>query len=320
VTWLTVLRLLSLKGDLDDKCQGVYADIITNSEPSYARIYVGSAAGVYKGRRDSGLCRRIKEHMASMKKGSRPESGMLHAKELNKATTQTNFVILVRFTKEVDLPTVRIAEALMTILFCAWDSQAFHSIRPKSLAPISRNFGLNNANPLTGGFMTTSDFSLPEDSDRREEHMIRCRLSGKRRAAKNLARSLENARLEGPVTVTCRPGARIGAYRYGFNALKHHFSIPSELAKHLGLDKTKSVRVVYDIAKEGPHHAPYACKARYKDSSRRLGIALKGDYVRGPLKGLAFQKWLQCGSTQAIVTARSIIELIQQPVASTERE
>jgi hypothetical protein len=102
--------------------------------------------------------------------------------------------------------------------------------------------------------------------------------------------------------------------------LKHHFSIPSELAKHLGLDKTKSVRVVYDIAKEGPHHAPYACKARYIDSSRRLGIALKGDYVRGPLKGLAFQKWLQCGSTQAIVTARSIIELIQQPIASTERE
>lgn len=100
-----------MKGNLSDKRQGVYADVITNSEPSYARIYVGSAAGVYKGRKDSGLCRRIKEHMASLKKGSRPESGMLHAKELKKAKAQANFIILIRFAEEVDLPTVRIAEA-----------------------------------------------------------------------------------------------------------------------------------------------------------------------------------------------------------------
>ncbi|KAF2787133.1 hypothetical protein K505DRAFT_132763 [Melanomma pulvis-pyrius CBS 109.77] len=144
-----MFRLLSLRGNLSDKRQGVYADVITNSEPFYARIYVGSAAGVYKGRKDSGLCRRIKEHMASLKKGSRSESGMLHAKELKKANAQANFTILVRFAEEVDLPTVRIAEALMTILFCAWDSQTFHSLRPKSLAPIPRCFGLNNANPLT---------------------------------------------------------------------------------------------------------------------------------------------------------------------------
>ncbi|KAF2787132.1 hypothetical protein K505DRAFT_343206 [Melanomma pulvis-pyrius CBS 109.77] len=172
----------------------------------------------------------------------------------------------------------------------------------------------------TGGFITTSDFSLPEDSEKREEHMVRCRLSGKRKAAKNLARSLKNARSEGPVTVTRRPGPRNGAYQFGFEALKYHIFIPSELAKHPGLDITKSVRVVYDIAEEGSHHAPYACKARYKDPSRLLGIKLKGNYIRGPMKGLAFQKWLQCGSTQAIITAKSIVELIRQPIAGTEKE
>lgn len=315
-----MFRLLSLKGDLSDKRQGVYADVITNSEPSYARIYIGSAAGVYKGHKDSGLCRRIKEHMGSMKKGSRSQSGMLHAKELRKAKAQANFIILVRFAEEVDFPTVRIAETLMTILFCAWDSHTFRSLRPKLLAPIPRYFGLNNANPLTGGFVTTSDFSHPEDSKKREEHMARCRLLGKRRAAENLARSLENARSEGPVAVTRRPGTKSGAYQFGFKALKHHIFIPSELAKDLGLDTTKSVMVVYDISEEGSHHAPYACKARYKDPSRLLGIKLKGNYIHGPMKGLAYQKWLQCGSTQAIITAKSIIELIRQPITGTEKE
>jgi hypothetical protein len=315
-----MFRLLSLKGDLSDKRQGVYADVITNSEPCYVRIYIGSAAGVYKGRKDSGLCKRIKEHIASTKNGSRPESGMLHAKELQKANAQANFIILVRFAEEVDLPTVRIAEALMTILFRAWDSQTFHSLRPKLLALIPRYFGLNNANPLTGGLATISDFAHPEDSEKREEHMARCRLSGKRRAAGNLARSLENARSEGPVTVTRRPGRKGGAYQIGFKALKHHICIPSELAKHLGLDITKSVRVVYDISEEDSHHTLYACKARYKDPGRLLGIKLKGNYVRGPMKGLAFQKWLQCESTQAIITAKSIVELIREPVDGTKPE
>ncbi|CAN9241136.1 unnamed protein product [Alternaria alternata] len=236
------------KGQQPTKLDGWLEDGTTSE---LERANIQPAAGVYKGRKDSGLCRRIKEHMASLKKGSRSESGMLHAKELKKANAQANFIILVRFAEEVDLPTVRIAEALMAILFCAWDSQTFHSLRPKSLAPIPRCFGLNNANPLTGGFITTSDFSLPEDSEKREEHMVRCRLSGKRKAAKNLARSLENARSEGPVTVTRRPGPRNGAYQFRFKALKYHIFVPSELAKHLGLDITKSVRVVYDIAEEG---------------------------------------------------------------------
>jgi hypothetical protein len=318
-TRLILIRLLSIKGDLKDRCQGVYADVVTNSEPSYIRIYIGSATGVYKGHKDSGLSRRIKEHMASITKGSRPESGILHTKELAKAAAKPNFIVLVRFAEEVDLPLIRIAEALMTILFCAWDSQTFHSLRPRALTPIPRNFGLNNANPLTGGFVTPSDLAHPEDFEKHEEHMARCRLVGKRRANENMTRILTNARTGGTVAVTRSSGASKGSYQFAFKALNHKIFVPSDLAKHLGLDITKKVNVVYDISEEGPHHIPYAHRARFQDSSRRLGIKLKGNYARGPMKGLPFEKWLQCKSTKSITTADSIIELIQQPTDSVLR-
>lgn len=68
---MTLVRLLSLKGSLKDRCQGVYADVITNPDPFYIRIYIGSAAGVYKGRKDTGLSRRIKEHISVSRRAIR---------------------------------------------------------------------------------------------------------------------------------------------------------------------------------------------------------------------------------------------------------
>lgn len=308
-------RLLSLKGNLEDKCQGVYADVVTSPDPLYFRIYIGSAAGARKSRKDSGLSRRIKEHLASIKMESRPESGMLHSNELRKASTKPNFIILVRFAEEVECAVVRIAEALMTILFCAWNSQSFHSFRPKGLTPIPRHIGLNNANPLTGGFFVLSDFSHPNDFRKREEYLRNCKMRGQRKAAKNLARSLENAKEGGVVPVHCRSSSRNGPYGYEFKVLTQRIFIPSHLGRDLGLDITEKVNVVYDVSVGRPHHTPYALRAKFSDPSRRLGITLKGVYGRGPLKGLGFEKWLQCGSVRAISTASSIIELVQEPAS-----
>lgn len=161
-----------------------------------------------------------------------------------------------------------------------------------------------------------NDFDHPEDFKRREEYMARCRLMRKWRAAENIAKILKNTWEGGPVTVTRQPGVKSGIYQFGFKALKQQIFIPFHLAKDLGLDVTRKVNVVYDLSDGEPHHTPYARKARFKDPSRRLGIQLKGNYGRGPNKGLAFEKWLQCGSVQAISTANSILGLIQKPAGS----
>ena len=292
----------------------MYADVITNPDPSYFRIYVGSAAGVYKGRKDSGLSRRIKEHIWSINNGSRPQSGILHVRELKQGAAQPNFIVLVRFAEEVELAIVRIAEALMTILFRAWDNQAFHSLRPGGLTPIPRHYGLNNANPLTGGFLLYQDLTNSQDSDKREQHLKRCRLVGKRRAAANMAKFIKNAREGGPVTITRFRACKYGRCQYRFKALKQQISVPYRLSEDLGLEVTKRVNVAYDISLQKPHHTPYACKAKFGDPSSRLGIMLKGKYGRGARKGLMFEKWIQCNSGRAISTASSILELIQEPI------
>ena len=294
----------------------MYADVITNPDPFYVRIYIGSAAGVYKGRKDTGLSRRIKEHISFIKNGSRPESGMLHVQELKQAAAQPNFIVLVRFAEEVELPVVRIAEELMTILFRAWDNQAFHSLRPGGLAPIPRHYGLNNANPLTGGFLVHNDLTHPEDSDKREQYVTRCRLMGERRAAANKAKSIKNAREGGPVTITRFRASKYGRCQFRFKALKQQTFVPYQLAKDLGLDVTKKVNVVYDISVGKPHHTPYSCKAKFEDPGRCLGIMLKGKYGQGARKGLMFEKWIQCRSVRAISTANGILELIQEPICA----
>jgi hypothetical protein len=304
--------LLALKGDLDDRNQGVYADVITMPDTANFRVYVGSAAGIPKSRKDSGLSRRIKEHIVSMKKGSRPESGVLHAKELGKVGAQPHFIILVRFSGEVDVPIVRIAEALMVVLFETWDNQVFRSLRPANLTRIPRHIGLNNANPLTGGFIVLGDLAHPEDTAKHDEYMARCRSMGKRMSAQNMAKILKNAREGGSVTVTRRLAAKTGVSQYGFKALGQHIFIPSGLARDFGLDSTRKINVVYDISQEKPHHTPFACKTRYDHPSRLLGIKLKGHYGRGPMKGDEFQKWLQCGSSRVALTAKHIMDLIQQ--------
>lgn len=308
---LTVNRLLSLKGNLKDNSQGVYADVVTNSMSSDFRIYIGSAAGVYKGRKDSGLCRRIKEHIASRKKGSRPESGMIHAQELSKETSRTNFIILVRFAKAVDPCVVRIAEALMTILFGTWDNKAFRTLRPRDLTPITRQVGLNNANPLTGGFLTLADLRHPDDTDKREEYMKRCKLTGKKRADRNMARILSIAKKGGPAAIIRRATTKPGDFQYSFKALKQELFIPKELAKCLGLDDNSKLTVEYEISEGRPHHTPYASKARYEDPGRALGIKLKGTYRHGPLEGLDLHRWLESGSLQAVRKARIIRKILQ---------
>lgn len=275
------------------------------------RVYVGSAAGIPKGRRDSGLSRRIKEHVASTKRGSRPESGVLHVRELGRVGAQPHFIILVRFSEEVEVPIVRIAEALMVVLFNTWDNQVFRSLRPANLIRTSRYMGLNNANPLTGGFIVLSDLAHPEDAVKHDEYLARCRSTGKRMSAQNMAKILKNAREGGSVTVTRRLAAKTGASRYGFKALGQQIYIPSGLAKDFGLDITRKVNVVYDISQGKPHHTPFACQTKYDHPSRLLGIKLKGVYDRGPMKGEEFQKWLQCGSSRAALTAKHIMDLIR---------
>lgn len=150
--------------------------------------------------------------MLSIKISSRPKSGMLHAEELKKAAAQLNFVILVQFAKEVETPVVCIAKALITILFCAQDSQTFHSLQPRELAPIPRYYRLNNASPLTSRFVAINNFNHLQDFKRREEYIARCRLIGKQRAAKNIAKILKNIREGGPVTVTYQLGVKSGTY------------------------------------------------------------------------------------------------------------
>jgi hypothetical protein len=55
-----------------------------------------------------------------------------------------HFIVLVRFPEPVGRPVIHIAEALMTILFAAWNNRIFWELRPASLLRPNEDWGLNN--------------------------------------------------------------------------------------------------------------------------------------------------------------------------------
>lgn len=176
----------------------------------------------------------------------------------------------------------------MVILFNTWDNRIFHSFRPQNLTPIPQHIGLNNANPLTGGFMALGDLSHPEDAAKHEEYVMRCRLMGKRLSAANMSKILKNAREGGPVTVTCRPTARLECSNMGSKHSSKRYLFPPILRRTWIMTLLRKVNVIYDISDVQPHHTPYACKAKYEDPTRLLGIKLRRKYSGGPMRNIEF--------------------------------
>ncbi|KAL5364804.1 hypothetical protein BJX96DRAFT_139009 [Aspergillus floccosus] len=295
----TPTRLLSIGGNIRDQKQGVYADIVTNEDPKYFRIYVGSSAAVSDSRRVRGLNRRIREHLSFIRSESgRPESGIPHSVEVKKPGSRASFIILVRFATPVDRAVVHIAEAVMTILFASWDNKTFLYLRPAYL-PKPDGWGLNNSNPM--------DFAIPghsSDPGYREGQI----LGGRNRAAKMQRRRIANAQAGGAVRIIAyHAQGRYWGFR--FNLCGESFVIPTALGRSLGLRYNRVVNVKCDIRVD-QHPFAYAQKAQWESKARRLGICLKGTYRRGECKGQKFQKWIQCNSDTAVLRAERLIDLL----------
>lgn len=296
----TPARLLSIGGNIRDHQQGVYADIVTNEDPKYFRIYVGSSAAVSDNHTVRGLNRRIRDHLSFIRSESgRPESGIPHSVEVKKPGSRANFIILVRFATPVDRPVVHIAEAIMTILFASWDNKTFLYLRPAYL-PKPDGWGLNSSNPMD--FAIPGHYSGPEY---REQQILR----GRNMAARMQERRVAEAKAGGAV--------RVGAYHvkgkyleFRFNLCGEIFCIPTTLGKSLGLDIYRVVNVECDIRVE-QHPFAYAQRAQWEAKARRLGICLKGTYQRGECKGQEFQKWIQCNSDMAVLRAERLIDLLR---------
>lgn len=284
----------------------MYANVVTSDDPTYFRIYIGSASGLSTGHKDSGISRRVKEHMRSAKNTSHRQSGMRHFQELNKPGIQKNFIVLVCFKTPVDGPIVRIAEAVMTIIFNAWDDPAFLALRPRHLVTIPEHYGLNSASPLASGVESYADLARSDDVLKRDEYLRRCRANGKRVSSQNKERRIRNAREGGPVAVTC------SGHQFLFTLLKQRIYVPHDLVMIMGLDIARTVNVTCDICTGIRHHAPYACKAKLVDIGSRLGIKLRGRYTSGANKGSPCEKWIQSNSMQAVSKANTIADLIQK--------
>lgn len=288
-------RLLSLGGDIRDSSQGVYADIVTNEDPSYFRIYVG-AAGSVGDRRFAGLRRRIQEHLRYAKSKQHAQSGIPHSNEITKPGAHPNFVVLVRFSEAVPIPTVHVAEALMTILFASWDNHIWKDLRPSHLAEC-RDWGLNQANPL--------DFAIVSIYDRAK---FKARLveSARTKAARNQVRRIDNARAGHFVRI--HPDRSRNNFR--FKLCAESIMISATLGNTLGLKSHPEVKVECDIRPE-QHPSAYALKATWESDARRLGIRLQGQYGQGPCKGQEFKEWIQCGSNAAVARAERIIRMLE---------
>ncbi|KID93388.1 hypothetical protein MAJ_10655, partial [Metarhizium majus ARSEF 297] len=293
----TVSRLLSLGGDINDPSQGVYADIVTNVDPSYFRIYVGAASSV-GGRRYAGLRRRIQEHLRYAKtKLGHAQSGIPHCNEMTMPGANPNFAVLVRFSEAMPVPLIHVAEALMTIFFASWDNQVFKNLRPSHLAEC-RDWGLNKANPL--------DFAIVSIYDRTNSK-ARLVENARKRAARNQMRRIENARAGHVVRLyldRCRNNFR-------FKLCAETIMIPTTLGNTLGLKSSSIIKVECDIRAER-HPSAYALKATWESNAGRLGICLLGQYGQGPCKGQEFKKWIQCGSNVAVARAERIIRMLEE--------
>lgn len=232
-------RLLSIGGNINDRSQGVYADIVTNDDPSFFKIYVGAASSsmIPQNGKSNSLKRRIRQHLSyARSKTCRPPSGQPHCNEIQKERSHCNFVVLVRFAQPVGKPLVHIAEAIMTILFASWDNQTFTNIRPTSL-PSSLCWGLNNANPLDYGvssFVNSKAIQIRKDNGRR--------MARKRREA-----SVAKAKEGGHFRVTAHQ-VRPSYWDFKFYICGETIKIPSEMGLYIGLHRQRYVHVHCEVA------------------------------------------------------------------------
>jgi hypothetical protein len=286
--------LLTIGGNINDRSQGVYADIVTNDDPSFFKIYVGAASSsmIHQNGKSKGLKRRIREHLSyARSKTRRPPSGQPHCNEIRKERSHCNFVVLVRFAQLVGKPLVHIAEAIMTILFASWDSQTFTNLRPTNL-PRSLCWGLNNANPLDYG---VSSFVNSKDN-------------GRRMARKRREVSIAKAKEGGHFRVTAHQ-VRPSYWDFQFYLCGETIKIPSVMGLSMGLHLQRCVHVHCEVGAT-QHESPYATRASWGSNERRLGICLKECCIHSYSRGKTFTKLVQCDSIQAVSRAKRIIDLL----------
>lgn len=293
-------RLLAIGGDIRDRSQGVYANIVTSGDPTYFKIYVGSGATVSTRKKINGLRRRIQEHLSSVRcSTSRPQSGQIHSREVYKEGSHCNFVVLVQFPEPVDPPLVHIAEAIMVILFASWDrNPVFRRLRPKSLQPCLA-WGLNNANPLNYG---VCDGTSPTSRQRMS-------LNGQKRAKARMGASVAKAKEGGPVRVTTQ---RLSPsyWDFKFKICGETIHIPSNQGQTVGIHKQRTIYVKCEVASE-QHKSPYANKAEAGDISKKLGVCIMSGADPHASRVKGFQIWLQCNSKKAVSRAKRLIVLLE---------
>ncbi|KAJ6016357.1 hypothetical protein N7540_010948 [Penicillium herquei] len=249
-------RMLSVGGDVNTKCQGVYANIVTSEDPASFQVYVGSAAAISGEGRIRGLRRRVLEHLSFVRSPTRqPASGQLHSREIRRADRHCNFVVLAYFIEPVVSPLVHITEAIMTIFFASWHNEVFASLRPKGLPDIISG-RLNNANPLNYGVCSGIG---PRARERMKQN-------GRRRAEALRDAQISKLIKGGPIHIAAyKPRPSYWAFR--FFLCGQTFHIPSKLGLSIGLDRERLVHAVFELASD-QHQHPYATAAVSNDSAR----------------------------------------------------
>lgn len=226
--------------------------------------------------------------------------------ELRSIGNRANFIILVRFEKKIESAVVRIAEALMLILFDTWDHKIFKSLRPRALASFSQHCGLNAVSPLSSGSKVVSTPIKTPRSRRNFAWDAGQMGSGGR--PKKMEKLIAHAKEGGVVAVT-----RVVFHnrsQFSFKAMGQKTFVPLGLAQALRLQFLKKINIVYDISHREQHHTPYACKSKDGDPSSHLGIKLEGRHCGGVNEGLEFGKWIKCNSLQAVTKADRIVSLM----------
>jgi hypothetical protein len=128
------------------------------------------------------------------------------------------------------------------------------------------------------------------------------------KAAQRKAKFLENARAGEAVAITVRHvGKKYCTFQ--FKSFGETFRISSPLGLSLGLDRSKTVNVEYHMS-ASQHPSAYATKATWEDDVRRLGIRLRGRFSHGPRKGEQFKRWIHCSSSEGIIRARKVLQIL----------
>ncbi|KAJ6016356.1 hypothetical protein N7540_010947 [Penicillium herquei] len=311
-------RLVSLADHVTHRGQGVYANILTHMTSTFRegipRIYIGGAPGPY-----APLSEGMRGQIRSHKKSSNlaKSRATVHEKLLKADNWQENWAALVIFRSPVDAELVKLAHAVMIIMFGSCQDSDYAFCRPQKMHSPPSQWGLNETGPLHCLKITTfnqlSGVSNPDDVDRIR---YRQRMNALSAASSKNRQRRERISEGGPIHVTAhRSGRRIKRYfitpMTSADGGPVDISIPVNIGSKYRLEQAGTVNVTLDLSNTN-HHRPYAAKSEPHSKLRCLGILITGSAPCGPRKGFFFKTWLQSFRITGCSHAEKLIEFIER--------